>query len=88
MDLSPPDGILDMLRRMIRLERAGLREIGRARKIPGTIKRHVPYEMVLWCHDHGLVDLQRGAFDIVDWTYFRVTPKGFAAVGEPVPPWK
>lgn len=67
------------------MESAGLREINMARRYNG--KSYIPTEYVLWCQDHGWVELYRGPFEIIDWRYFRVTSAGYAAAGVAVPPW-
>ncbi len=85
---SLPDNCQELLRRMARLESAGMRGINQARRKSADRASYIPYEAVLWCQDHGLVVLSRAPFEIIDWTYFSVTPKGYRALGLEVPMWK
>jgi hypothetical protein len=82
-----PDA-MDLLRRMIRLEACGMNDISHARRRTPTRSTYIPMEAVLWCHDRGWLELTRSAFEVVDWSYFRVTAAGYAALGAPQPPWK
>lgn len=88
-DEDPPHpDAMELMQRMVRLEACGMNEIAQARRRTSTRTTYIPMEAVLWCHDRGWLELIRTAFEVIDWSYFRVTPEGYQALGKKAPLWK
>lgn len=77
---------MELITRMIRLEKAGIQVINSARRRRSGAK-YITMDTVLWCHDEGWVKLKRAPFEMIDWSRFEVTAKGYEAAGEDPPPW-